>query len=210
MITNKIYLYVFDTMSDWEVGYLIAELNSGRYFKEKMKPLEVVTVGINKNPITSMGGIKILPTISVDECALANRDVLILPGGNTWTDEIHEPILKKSVAALQQHNVLAAICGATLGLAKVGLLNSKKHTSNSLEYMKMIISNYKGEKYYEMKPAVTDGNLITAAGTAPLEFAQHVLKVLDVFSEETLHSWFNLHKTNEEKYFYGLMDSIQK
>ena len=31
---QKVYLYVFNTMSDWEYGYLIAELNSGRYFKK--------------------------------------------------------------------------------------------------------------------------------------------------------------------------------
>ncbi|AIG27300.1 hypothetical protein BRLA_c029880 [Brevibacillus laterosporus LMG 15441] len=44
------YLYVFDTMSDWEVGYVIAELNSGRYFKKELVPLEVVGVGVDKNP----------------------------------------------------------------------------------------------------------------------------------------------------------------
>lgn len=33
MQTRKVYLYVFDTMADWEIGYLMAELNTGRYFK---------------------------------------------------------------------------------------------------------------------------------------------------------------------------------
>ncbi|MBM7713406.1 hypothetical protein JOC94_000374 [Bacillus thermophilus] len=30
MQPKKAYLYVFYTMSDWEYGYLMAELNSGR------------------------------------------------------------------------------------------------------------------------------------------------------------------------------------
>ncbi len=34
MKKRKVYMYVFDTMSDWEVGYLTAELNTGRYFKK--------------------------------------------------------------------------------------------------------------------------------------------------------------------------------
>ncbi len=34
MHTKKVYLYIFDTMSDWEVGYLIAELNSGGILKK--------------------------------------------------------------------------------------------------------------------------------------------------------------------------------
>lgn len=205
----QVYLYVFDTMSDWEPGYLIAELNSGRYFKKGLASLEVITVGIDNNPVTTMGGLKILPSLSIDECMLKNKDILILPGGNTWTEAIHEPLLKKASDALQQTNIVAAICGATVGLAKMGLLDSRKHTSNDLEYLKMIVPNYRGEKYYEMQPAVTDGNLITASGTAPLEFAKHVLKVLDVFAPATLNSWFNLYKTHESKYFFELMNSIK-
>ncbi|EKN63751.1 glutamine amidotransferase [Schinkia azotoformans] len=209
MHTKKVYLYVFDTMSDWEVGYLIAELNTGRYFKKELAPLEVVAVGVDKKTVTTMGGLKILPIISIDECILKSTDVLILPGGNTWIEAIHEPILKKVSKSLKEGIVVAAICGATVGLAKMGLLDSRRHTSNNLEYMKMVCPNYIGEKYYEMGPAVTDGNLVTASGTAPLEFAMHVLKVLDVFAPETLHSWFNLYQTHEQKYFFELMNSIK-
>ncbi|QDQ02386.1 glutamine amidotransferase [Lysinibacillus fusiformis] len=209
MHRKKVYLYVFDTMSDWEVGYLIAELNSGRYFKKELAPLEVVAVGVDKNPVTTMGGLNILPSISMDKCMLESTDVLVLPGGNTWTEAIHEPILKKASKALKEGTVVAAICGATVGLAKTGLLDARRHTSNNLEYLKMICPHYLGEKYYEMEPAVTDGNLITASGIAPLEFAMHVLKLLDVFAPQTLHSWFNLNQTHETKYFFELMNSIK-
>ncbi|MGV2881344.1 type 1 glutamine amidotransferase family protein [Paenibacillus taichungensis] len=209
MHTKKAYLYVFDTMSDWEVGYLIAELNSGRYFKKGLAAIEVVAVGVDKSPVTTMGGLEILPRISVDECKLESTDVLILPGGNTWMESIHEPILKKASTSLEEGHVVAAICGATVGLARVGLLDSRRHTSNDLEYLKMICPHYIGEKYYEMVPAVTDGNLVTASGIAPLEFAMHVLKVLDVFTPETLDSWFNLYQTHEAKYFFELMNSIK-
>lgn len=34
MQSKTVYLYAFPTMSDWEYGYLMAELNSGRYFKK--------------------------------------------------------------------------------------------------------------------------------------------------------------------------------
>ncbi|MFC9709343.1 type 1 glutamine amidotransferase family protein [Paenibacillus sp. NPDC056933] len=209
MHTKKVYLYVFNTMSDWEVGYLIAELNSGRYFRKELAPIEVVTVGPDKSLVTTMGGLDILPRISVDECMLESTDVLVLPGGNTWMEAIHEPILRKASIALEKGHVVAAICGATVGLARMGLLDSRRHTSNDLEYMKMICPHYKGEKYYERVPAVTDDNLVTASGIAPLEFAMHVLKVLDVFTPETLDSWFNLYQTHEPKYFFELMNSIK-
>jgi len=32
-VAGTIYLYVFDTMADWEIGYVTAELNSGRYYR---------------------------------------------------------------------------------------------------------------------------------------------------------------------------------
>ncbi|MGO4181076.1 type 1 glutamine amidotransferase family protein [Paenibacillus sp. TAF43_2] len=208
MQTKKVYLYVFDTMADWEVGYLTAELNSGRYFKKEAAPLEVITVGVDKNPATTMGGLKILPAISVEECSLESTDVLVLPGGDTWMEPIHEPILKKASKALQEGTVVAAICGATMGLAKMGALDSRRHTSNDLEYLKMICPNYTGEKYYETEPAVTDGNLVTASGIAPLEFTMHVLQLLDVFAPNTLQAWFKLYQTHESKYFFELMDSV--
>lgn len=207
-MTKKVYLYVFDTMADWETSYLIAELNSGRYFKKEIAPFNVKTIAIDNQPITTMGGIKIVPDIRVDECVLNTSDILILPGGNTWGTEIHEPILKIAADAIQKNRIVAAICGSTIGLAKFGLLDLKKHTSNDLEYLKMIVPNYKGEKYYQTEVAVTDGNLITASGTAPLEFAMQVLKALDVFALATLDAWYNLYKTQDSKYFFELMNSI--
>ncbi|MNK44704.1 putative protease YdeA [compost metagenome] len=208
-MNNTVYLYVFDTMADWEIGYLTAELNSGRYYKKELAPSKIVTVGIDKTPVITMGGLTILPDIKLDECSIERLDLLILPGGNTWTETIHRPILKIAQRCLQEGIWVAAICGATMALAQTGLLNSRLHTSNDLEYLKMICPTYTGEKYYKMESAVTDGKLITASGTAPLEFSVHVLKALGVFSSKTLDAWYSLYKTLEPKYFHELMDSIQ-
>lgn len=210
MQTKKVYLYVFNTMSDWEYGYLIAELKSGRYFKKDLAPLKVVTVGANKEMITTMGGLSIQPDISLDECALESKDLLILPGGTTWREDIHQPILKKIGETLQLGTIVAAICGATEALANMGYLDSRKHTSNDLEYIKMVCPNYKGEKLYEMRPAVSCENLVTASGVAPLEFTMEVLKKLDVFAPDTLHAWYNLNKNHNSDYFFQLMNSISR
>ena len=185
---NTVYLYVFDTMADWEAAYLCAELNSGRYFKKGISPLKVVTVGMNKTPVTTMGGLKILPDMDVESCKVKDTTALILPGGDTWMETIHEPILKKAEKCLQEGVVVGAICGATLGLVKSGMLNQRWHTSNDLGFLKMICPDYTGEEYYKQESAVTDGNLITASGIAPLEFTVHMLKVLDVFSSQTLEA----------------------
>jgi putative intracellular protease/amidase len=206
---NTVYLYIFDTMADWEVGYLNAELNSGRYYRKGSQPLKIVTVGIDNTPVITMGGIKIIPDIGYKEFIIEDAAALILPGGNTWTESIHDPILKKTEECLQKGAIVGAICGATMGLAEKGMLNNRWHTSNDLGFLKMTCPNYEGEVYYKQEPAVTDRNLITASGIAPLEFTVHVLKKLDVFSLETLDSWYNLYCTHEPKYFYELISSIQ-
>ena len=120
---------------------------------------------------------------------------------------MHQPILKIADRCLKEGILVAAICGATIGLAQAGFLNSQWHTSNDLEYLKMICPTYMGEKYYKMESVVTDGKLITATGIAPLEFSVQVLKALGVFSSRTLNAWYSLNKTQEPKYFYELMSS---
>lgn len=208
-MNSTVYLYVFDTMSDWEIGYLTAELNSGRYYKKGLTRSKIVTVGMDKTPVTTMGGLTILPDITLDECSIERSDLLILPGGETWTETIHHPLLTIVERCLREGIWVAAICGATMGLAQAGLLNSRGHTSNDLEYLKMICPAYTGEEYYKMESAVTDGKLITASGIAPLEFSANVLKALDVFSPKTLDAWYSLNKTSDSKYYYELMNSIQ-
>ncbi len=47
----------------------------------------------------------------------------------------------------------------------------------------MVIPNYSGEKYYKTESVVSDENLVTASGIAPLEFTFQVLKLLDVLNQ---------------------------
>lgn len=71
-----------------------------------------------------------------------------------------------------------------------------------------ICPTYKGENSYEMEPVASGENLITASGVAPLEFAVEVLKTLDVFAPDTLHSWYELNKTHEPEHCFQLMNSL--
>ena len=209
MNRKVVYLYVFDTMADWEIGYLTAELNSGRYFKKGLEPSKMITVGVKKTPIITMGGLKIIPDIALEELRIENADALILPGGDTWTESVHDPVLLAAEQCIQEGTLVAAICGATFGLARKGLLDSRCHTSNDLEFLKLICPAYQGEQAYRREVVVTEENLITATGIAPLGFARHVIKALGVFSDKTLDAWYHLYSTQDAKYFYELMNSIQ-
>ena len=86
---------------------------------------------------------------------------------------------------------MAAICGATLALASAGLLDERPHTSNGPGFLEMFCPSYRGTNHYVDEPAVSDGKLITAAGTAPLEWAREILDVLGVFTCEKLEAWYS-------------------
>lgn len=208
-MSKTVYLYVLDTMADWEASYLIAELNSGRFFKKEAKKHVVKTVSLTEGPIITMGGVRVIPDISLDSFDIDDAGVLLLPGGDTWLEPVHAPLLEKAKECLNSGVIVAAICGATIALAQAGVLNNRYHTSNDLNYLKSICPAYTGEVFYRQEPAVTDGKLITASGTAPLEYAYQVLKNLDVFLPQTLESWYKLHLTHEAKYFFALMESLQ-
>ncbi len=198
---NIIYLYVFDTMADWEIGYLTAELNSGRYYKKGLNSSQIITVSNSKSQVTTMGGLKIVPDRALSECDFENIDALILPGGDTWMTALHDSILKHTEECLKAGTLVAAICGATLALAQKGLLDSRAHTSNDLDYLKATCPNYNGEQNYKQEPCVTDGELITASGIASLEFTVHVLKALDVWTSKMLNDWYALFKDHKMDFF---------
>src|SRR5688572_2691020 len=144
---KTVYVYVLDTMADWEVGYATAELNSGRYLKSK--EWQVVVCAATKDPITTMGGMTIKPGASIAEVTPDNASMLILPGADTWFKPGHAPLIEKVKALLKNDVPVAAICGATGALAEAGILDDKKHTSNGLPYLKMFCPHYNGEQNYQ-------------------------------------------------------------
>ena len=203
----KVFLYVLDTLADWEISLIIAEVNSGRFFKKNIKKPPIIKVGNSKNSIKTMGGLEIIPDIDVENLNMEQGDIIILPGADTWQNGSNSKIIDKIKG--NDSITIAGICGATFALADNGLLDSKRHTSNNMDYLKMVCKNYTGEKLYEDKPAVVDGNLISASGIAPLDFAFEVIKKLDVMETDTLNAWYNLYKTKEGRYFYELMNSLK-
>lgn len=207
---NKIaYIYVFDTMADWECGYIAAEINTGRFFKKGAPKYIVKTVAATNEPVVTMGGIRIMPDTLIGDCRPDNAGALILPGGETWLGPAHELALKTAKTFLDAKIPVGGICGATFGLARAGFFNNRHHTSNDLDYLKTVCPSYAGEKLYRSEPAIRDGALISASGTAPLEFARLVFESLEVFSDTTLNAWYMLHKTHEAKFFHELMASMQ-
>ena len=183
-MTRTAHVAVYDTLADWEVGYLLVELRTGRFTDE---PWQIVTVAASADPVTTMGGLRIVPDLVLADLDPAASDLLILPGADLWDEGRGDDFAAVAARFLEAGVPVAAICGATAGLARAGLLDQRRHTSAAPEYL--AATGYAGGDRYVDERAVVDGDLITAGPQSPVQFARATLSRLGLASAETLEAY---------------------
>jgi putative intracellular protease/amidase len=184
MTTPIANLALYDTLAEMEVGHLLAELNTGRFTGTRF---EIVSVADSGEPITTMGGVRILPDALLADLDPAASNLLVLPGADMWDAGGGDGFAAAAGRFLDAGVPVAAICGATAGLARAGLLDDRKHTSAAREYL--AATSYAGADHYVDERAVVDGDLITAGPQSPVQFARATLRRLGLASERTLEAY---------------------
>ena len=156
----------------------------------------VESVGLTPGPIQSMGGISVLPSKTVSEVDVADVAVLIIPGGDRWENVPVEAELVALLERLDAQGVpIAAICGATVAIARIGLLHGRRHTSNGLDYLRSQVANYGEASNYVEAPAVRDRKLITASGLGDVEFAREIFEELGVLTAADRELWAQMFRS---------------
>jgi len=184
---KKIFVFLFNGFSDWEIAYLSPEI-------KKSSDFELIYFSKEGDNVISMGGLNIKPDISMEEINLNEVEMLILPGGKAWDKGENDFIDSLVNNLFESKKTIAAICAATAYLGRKGLLNNLKHTSNHILYLKAVAQEYSGDKNYIDSLAVTDENIITANGIAPIEFSREIFKKLKLYGDNELEKWFQLFK----------------
>ncbi len=198
---QTVHLFVFDTLADWEPSYALTGINTSIVTAEP-GPYRVQNVGLTNESVVTMGGLTILPDMTLDTLDPAHSALLILPGSDRW-EQGELAAIYPHVRVFRAAGVpVAAICGATVGLAQAGVLDAVRHTGNAPDHLQA--TGYRGGACYEHAPAVTDSGVITAAGTAALEFAVHIFRCLNLYSEDILDAWYQLFKTGDPAHFARL------
>ncbi|MFI1915460.1 type 1 glutamine amidotransferase family protein [Nocardia sp. NPDC020380] len=204
---KTVHLAVYDTFSDWEPGFATAHINRPLWHREP-GTWQVKTVGWTLEPITSMGGLRITPDIALDDLKPADSAMLILPGAANWESGELADFGEKAREFLAAGVPVAGICGSTFGLAAAGLLDDRPHTSNDIGYLSM--SGYAGiDHFVQDQTAVIDGDLITATGTRPVDFARAIFTRLDIYEPHVLDAWYQLYGNNDAAGFYTLYNYEQ-
>ena len=205
---KKICMYLMNGMADHEHGYLLTALSS------QIEPkYEFCTVALSKEPIITMGGLKIIPDYILNEVNKDDIIALILIGADIqlWLNREQETILNLAIELLKRNILVAGICGATLGLASKGRLGERIHTSNVEFLLTNFVKNYKGIKNYRNDVvAVYDKKLITASSAGSLLWSKYILENLEIFSKNAIESWYKYYKLGISKYYIEFMEEIKK
>ncbi|MFE7654985.1 type 1 glutamine amidotransferase family protein [Streptomyces bottropensis] len=189
---KAVHLAVYDTYADWETGHTTAWLaRAGR---------QIRTVGPTPEPVRTIAGVRIQPDGVLDDLRPEDSSLLILTGADLWdTGDDLAPFARKAREFLEAGVPVAAICGATAGLAREGLLDDRAHTSAAPFYL--AATGYQGGERYVEADAVTDGPLVTAGPTEPVALAREVFRLLGVYEGEVLDAWYRLfHDSDAEAY----------
>ena len=188
-VKNIVLIGILEYFADWEAAYVSSFLQAMGQDRFCVK-----TVSLKNGPVRSMGGFTVLPDCDV---LSAPEDFagLILIGGMSWRNEAARQIVPLVETAVRNKAVVGGICDASAFLGTLGVLNTVRHTSNDLQDLQKWAGDaYTGASLYLREPAVRDGMIVTANGTASLEFAREVLTALGVAPEEQILAWYNYHK----------------
>lgn len=177
-----------------EIVFLSQPLRSDEMGKKK-KPLYInKVVAASMEPVESIGGFRILPDYTF-ETIPEDYAALILIGGYGWDSTTAEKTLPIIEVSIAKSVPVGAICNAASFMARHGFLNNIKHTGNGLEQLKLWGgSNYTNESGYVNAQAVSDHHIVTANGSASLEFAREMLLLLENDTPERIEMYYQFNK----------------
>lgn len=165
-------ILLYHGFSEYELSVLISVLKQGK------KP--VVFIGLDHGLVAGEAGMPCNPQFSINQVDITQIDSLVLPGIDDFEHLVDHQDLKSFLEKFKERDVLiAAISSAPYLLSMSGLLNTKKFTTGLTREQRQFLGTFDEDNYRE-GPVVVDEQLITARGSAFVEFAYQVGESLEL------------------------------
>jgi putative intracellular protease/amidase len=153
----------------------------------------VKAVGLAAETVVTMGGLKVMPDLPLSAFVPESADILILPGGESWTDGEVPQVSEVVRAMVALSRPVAAICAATLawltaGCSTIVCIRATARTSSG-----SMSTSYRGEEFYRASPAARDRCVITANGLAPFAFAVETFRASATERERDIETYGKLY-----------------
>lgn len=199
-MNNRVLYILLPDYAAHEAVYLSQAIASDAFaLKENPKYINQI-VAPTLEPVKSIGGFRVLPDYSF-ETMPDDYAALALIGGFGWAAPVAEKVAPLVKSAIENGKIVGAICNAVSFLAQHGFLNAVKHTGNGLDQLKLWGGeNYTNPMGYICAQAVSDNKIVTANGSATLEFAKEFLILLKNDTPEQIEMFYQFNKQG----FYNL------
>ncbi len=168
---------------------------------EELSPFEVVLVSQHNQPVTTAGGMKVVPDFTFDDCPAL--EILVIPGGRGTRKEMHNDAMLSFVRSRAPDvEMLASVCTGSLILGKAGLLDNLRATTHwrSLRMMQKLFPKITVDTESHVVKA---GNIITSAGiSAGIDMALLVVAEYcgeDIARSTARHMEYPFPTTNERR-----------
>jgi putative intracellular protease/amidase len=165
------FLFI-EGFADWEYGLLAA--SAVEWFGAR-----TVSLTPDGKPVTGISGFRLTPDRSAEADENSDLDAIAVIGSDEWAGKAPPDVSDLLNAVASRGGVVGGICAGTLALARAGLFEKARHTSNGGDWIKGHEPGYAGDSNYQDVPhAVAHGKIISAPGSAPGTFALAFLKTL--------------------------------
>ena len=167
-----------DEYADWEFAPIAA-------IAKEFYGYDTQIVSLQAKPVSSIAGLLAIPQHKLENLEAAEFDALVIIGGKIWEGDDYPDMTPLIEEFLAKGKIIAGICGATLALARAGLLNNRNHTSNETGYIDGHVKSYTGQKLYvKTNKAVIDNKVISASGFSPHHFAAGVFRAVGMAEDQ--------------------------
>lgn len=193
-MSNEILYVLLPDYAAHEIVYLSQAIASDEFALKENPKYVNKAVAPTMEPVKSIGGFRTLPDYSF-ETMPDDYAALVLIGGFGWATPVAEQVVPIVQQAIEKGKIVGAICNGASFMAKHGFLNTVKHTGNGLEQLQLWGGhNYTHSDGYVHAQAICDKNIVTANGSATLEFAKELLLLLENETPERIEMYYQFNK----------------
>lgn len=142
--------------------------------REEPSPFELLLVAEKSDPVTTSGGMRVIPDATFAACP--RLDILVVPGGWGTRRELDNPVMLQWLRERNAHvETLTSVCTGAMLLGKACLLDGLHATTHwrSLDWMR---DSFPAVTVESGQHVVEDGRVVTSAGiSAGIDMALKVV-----------------------------------
>jgi putative intracellular protease/amidase len=154
---------LYQRFSEYELSVLLSVLQQGGK--------KAVFIGLDDQVVKGEAGLTCIPETRIQDVDLEILDSIVLPGVDDFEHLVgHQELSAFLMKANDKERVIAAISSAPYFLSMSGLLAEKKYTTGLTAEQRGFLGTF-NEGNFTNLPVVVDDTIITAKGSAFIEFA---------------------------------------